>query len=192
MKVVDMRLDGKVFKQMVGVVFEKYRCDEFKFTNTVTGVVGLFVGNNVFQLVNEVTDCDYFGSNDECAVWSIKEVDGEQIRSALENGKQIDTLVKNRIDKILLVNEKQIMFEDGVETYNVWVTRAMIFVCGNKEIAFIKDEVPFSEEIEILRGHDLLSSIPDNEFFTKEAEWEENIVVKCERCVVTISNNEMH
>ena len=40
--VKDLRLNEDIFKRMIGKQFYKYKCDPFVFTNTVTGIVGLY------------------------------------------------------------------------------------------------------------------------------------------------------
>lgn len=36
----DLRLNEDIFKRMIDKQFNKYKCDPFVFTNTVTGIVG--------------------------------------------------------------------------------------------------------------------------------------------------------
>lgn len=51
----NLRLDEEIFKRMISQKFIKYKCDPFVFTNTVTGIVGLYIGEKVFELKNEQT-----------------------------------------------------------------------------------------------------------------------------------------
>lgn len=44
----DLRLYEEIFKKMIGKQFNKYRCDPFVFTNSVTGIVGLYIGNQIY------------------------------------------------------------------------------------------------------------------------------------------------
>ena len=48
---------------------------------------------------------------------------------------------------------------DGEPAYEVWLTRAIIFEVGGREISFEKDTVPFSEEITIQRGYNLIDKL---------------------------------
>lgn len=169
----DLRLDEEIFKKMIGKQFNKYRCDPYVFTNTVTGIVGLYIGEKVFELKNEQSAFQYFDSMDDVALWNIKEVSDSEIHSVFENTEQIDTSINQNINSITLVNEHQIVNIHEQE-YNLWLTRAIIFHLENRDIYFEKDNTAFSEEIEIKRGHDLLSEFPKrNDYFLDQ--WIEGI-----------------
>lgn len=169
----DLRLDEEIFKKMIGKQFNKYRCDPYVFTNTVTGIVGLYIGEKVFELKNEQSAFQYFDSMDDVALWNIKEVSDSEIYSVFENTEQIDTSINQNINSITLVNEHQIVNIHEQE-YNLWLTRAIIFHLENRDIYFEKDNTAFSEEIEIRRGHDLLSEFPKrNDYFLDQ--WIESI-----------------
>ena len=169
----DLRLDEEIFKRMISQKFIKYKCDPFVFTNTVTGIVELYIGEKVFELKNEQTAFQYFDSMDDVALWNIKEVSDSEINSVFENTEQIDTSINQNINSITLVNEHQIVNIHEQE-YNLWLTRAIIFHLENRDIYFEKDNTAFSEEIEIKRGHDLLSEFPKrNDYFLDQ--WFEGI-----------------
>ncbi len=53
MKTIDMRFDSNIFKQMIGKIFDKYRSDEFIFNNSVTGIIGIFIDEKVYEFRNE-------------------------------------------------------------------------------------------------------------------------------------------
>ena len=169
----DLRLDEEIFKKMIGKQFNKYRCDPYVFTNTVTGIVGLYIGEKVFELKNEQSAFQYFDSMDDGALWNIKEVSDSEIHSVFENTEQIDTSINQNINSITLANEQQIVNIHDQE-YNLWLTRAILFHLENCDIYFEKDNTAFSEEIEIKRGHDLLSEFPKrNDYFLDQ--WFEGI-----------------
>lgn len=169
----DLRLDEEIFKKMIGKQFNKYRCDPYVFTNTVTGIVGLYIGEKVFELKNEQSAFQYFDSMDDVALWNIKEVSDSEIHSVFENTEQIDTSINQNINSITLANEQQIVNIHDQE-YNLWLTRAILFHLENCDIYFEKDNTAFSEEIEIKRGHDLLSEFPKrNDYFLDQ--WFEGI-----------------
>lgn len=169
----DLRLDEEIFKKMIGKQFNKYRCDPFVFTNSVTGIVGLYIGNQIYELKNEQTKFQYFDSINDVALWNIKEVKDSDIHSFFEDAKQINTPVNQKIEKITLINEKQVACIDNLN-YSLLVTRAIVFHLENRDIYFEKDNTAFSEEIEIKRGHDLLSEFPKrNDYFLDQ--WIEGI-----------------
>lgn len=171
--VKDLRLNEDIFKRMIGKQFYKYKCDPFVFTNTVTGIVGLYIGEKVFELKNEQTAFQYFDSMDDVALWNIKEANNSEIHSVFENTEQIDTSINQNIKSITLVNEHQ-MINIHDQEYDLWLTRAIVFHLENRDIYFEKDNTAFSEEIEIKRGHELLSEFPKrNDYFLDQ--WIEGI-----------------
>lgn len=184
MKTIDMRFDYNVFKQMIGKTFNKYRSDEFVFNNSVTGTVGIFVDENVYEFSNEQKTVDYFGQQDDYAVFEISTSSENKIKSFFDNTKQIDTPVNQIIKKITVINENQQLFKNGLQTYNVWLTRGIIFDLGDREIAFRKDPCPFSEEIEIYRGYDLINKFPKNTDFLEG--WGNDETPKTENQTITI------
>ena len=169
----DLRLNEDIFKRMIDKQLNKYKCDPFVFTNTVTGIVGLYIDEKVFELKNEQTAFQYFDSIDDVSLWNIKEVNDSEIHSVFENTEQINTPVNQKIEKITLINEKQVACIDNLN-YSLLVTRAIVFHLENRDIYFEKDNTAFSEEIEIKRGHDLLSEFPKrNDYFLDQ--WIEGI-----------------
>lgn len=168
----DNRLDKEIFKSFIGKKFIKYRCDPFLFTDSVTGIVGLYIGNSVYELRNEQESVIYFDVTEDIAVWQIRETEDSQIRSFFLDTKQIDSPVNQIITGISMINEHQCVSFTN-QKYDRWETRAVIFHLENRDICFEKDESDFSEEIEIRRGYNLLNEYPKrNNFFLDE--WEGN------------------
>ena len=165
MKKIDMRFDAYFIHSWIGKEFKKYKCDAFDFTNSVTQIVGLYIGDAVYALTNKQEAVDYFGNKDDVAVFKLKASDDVSIKSAFVDVEMIDTPVGNPITAVKLVNECQKLSIDGEPAYEVYLTRAVIIEVGGREISFEKDTVPFSEEITILRGYDLQNKISDNEGF---------------------------
>lgn len=167
-KIQDFRLSESHFNTFIGKCFRKYRCDSFEYTNSVTGVVGIYINDKTFELRNEQESIQYFDSVDDIAVWGFREVTENDIRSFFEDTDQIDTPVDEIVKKITLVNEHQkVKISDDI--YELWITRAIIFHLETKDIYFEKDNTAFSEEIEIKRGHDLANEFPKkNDFFLNQ------------------------
>ena len=61
MKSIDMRFDLKMIQNWIGKLFNKYKCDAFDFTNSVTQIVGLYIGDKVYSLTNIQEPVDYYG-----------------------------------------------------------------------------------------------------------------------------------
>lgn len=181
----DFRLNKSVFKSLIGNNFKKYKCDPFEYTNSVTGIIGIYVGDKAFELRNEQQSIKYFDSNDDIALWSFNEVKPNDIHSFFEDTEQIDTPVDEKIEIITLVNENQKAIIAN-KSYEMWITRAIIFHLENKDIYFEKDNTAFSEEIEIKRGHDLINEFPKkNDFFKNQ--WVDGIKTSIESEFISIT-----
>jgi len=185
MKKIDMRFDVDCAKNMIGKEFVKYRCDRFDFTNSVTQIVGIYVGNKTYSLTNIQDTVDYYGTEDEISVYRFLETSTDTIRSAFADVEQVDTPVNSKIERIRFVNERQTITEQGKITYDVQLTRAVIFCFNDREISFEKDVVPFSEEIIIRRGYDLVDTVTGTDAFYEG--WPSGAEPKCVREVIEIS-----
>ena len=185
MNPIDMRFNVNVIKGLIGKTFIKYKCDAFDFTNSVTQIVGIYIGERVFSLTNIQENVDYFGNADDIAICRFTETADDRVKSAFKDTEMITTPVGGTINKILLINENQKLYKNGKELYNVWLTRAMVFFVDGREISFEKDNVPFSEEIIIQRGYDLIEKLSDEkEFLTS---WSEGLVPDCKRDILSIA-----
>ncbi len=58
-------------------------------------------------------------------------------------------------------------------TYDIYLTRAIVFKTSSKEILFEKSIVPFSDEIDIYKGDNAISHIEDCNDFLEG--WDEGI-----------------
>lgn len=179
METIDMRFNIITIKKLVGKMFSKYKCDAFDFTNSVTQIVGLYIGEQVYSLTNIQENVDYFGNIDNIAICRFSEKGDDDIKSAFKNTKMITTPVDGIIDKIILVNENQKLSKNNEALYNVWLTRAIIFFVGEREISFEKDNIPFSEEIIIRRGYNLFEKLSDEKEFLMS--WDKGFIPECTR-----------
>lgn len=184
MKNIDMRFDQEVISKWIGQTFVKYKCDPFIYTNSVTSIIGLYIDKNIFELNNIQATVDYFGTTDDCGVFTVKESEDAAIKSFFDNVEQIDMPISEKITKITLVNENQRIYENGKQTYNVWLTRGIIFHFKEREISFEKDSVPFSEEIIIQKGYGLINKFSDEKDFLEG--WADEKIPACSREILTI------
>lgn len=180
----DMRFNQAFVKSLVGRKFEAYKCDAFDFTNSVTQIVGLYIGGTVYKITNVQEPVDYFGAKEDMAVCRLLKADNGDIQSAFSDVKQIITPVNEFIHAITLVNEEQKLFRKDKPLYDVWLTRGIIFHLGEREISFEKDDVPFSEEIIIQRGYNLKEKFESPCGFLDG--WDDDYRPECRRDFVTI------
>ena len=168
MNIIDMRFDFDIIRSWIGKEFKMYKSDAFEFTNSVTQIVGLYIGDDVYALTNIQEEVDYFGTVEDMAVSNLAVVEESEIKSAFLDVEMRSTPVHEEITSVKLVNKQQNIAINGKPTYEVWLTRAIIFEVGGREISFEKDTVPFSEEITIRRGYNLIDKISDNTGFLEE------------------------
>ena len=184
MKTIDMRFNADIIQEWIGRKFVKYKCDAFNYTNSVTQIVGLYIGDEVFSLTNLQEAVDYFGIVEDMSVSRISKVEDSEIKSAFKNVEMVSTPVGAQITSVTIVNEQQKMAINGEPAYEVWLTRAIIFDVDGHEILFEKDTVPFSEEITIQRGYNLIDKISDNDDFLQE--WDDEYAPEYSREVIEI------
>ncbi len=185
MKTIDMRFDLSLIKRWIGKKLIQYKNDPFEFTNSVTQIVGLYIDEDVYSLTNIQETVDYFGTTDDIAIFKLSRSNSNQISSAFKDVEMVNTPVNDVIKSVRIINEQQKISKDGEEGYEVWLTRAIIFAVGDREISFEKDTVPFSEEIIIQKGYNLTELIADNTGFLDD--WDDDIIPECIREIIDIS-----
>lgn len=184
MKTIDMRFDEAMLKGWIGKKFCEYRNDPFDFTNTVTQIIGLFIDDETYALTNIQEEIDYFGIEDSASVFKLNSCSKSDIKSAFIDVQMIKTPINEVITGIKLVNETQQISIDGELKYSVYLTRAIIITAGGREISFEKDNIPFSEEIVIQRGYNLIEKCSNEKTFLDG--WDDNYTPEVSRDIITI------
>ena len=184
---LDMRFDVNILRQLVGKTFVEYKCDPFDYTNSVTQIVGFVIGDGTYKITNIQENTDYYGDEESVSICKFTKTDEDDVRSAFNDIEMIKTPVNGTIDRIVLVNENQSITRNGTEQYNVWLTRGIIFFVNGREVSFEKDIVPFSEEIIINRGYNLLEKFSDEKDFLMY--WDDDTIPKCQREIVEITGS---
>ena len=187
MKQIDVRFsasDMALIKEMVGKKLVKYKCDPFEFSTSVYGIVGIAFEDAAFAFTNTIVPMDYYGEQEDVALFKVEQTSFISIRSMVQNQTMIETPVESVVTEVMVVNELQQLFEKGIETYEVWVTRGIIFKFEDgHELSFEKN-IWFSEDITVEKGYDLLQRFtPTTEF---EEGWSGNYLGKCSRKVISI------
>lgn len=184
MKNIDIRFkenEVKYLRSLIGNPFHAILHDEFSFVNSSTQAVQFNIGDDVSYLYSFTEPLDYYGSIEEVAVWTLE----KETYPVVRNKKFITMPIELPILRILLVQENQQLFENGEQTYDVWLTRGLLFDFGNVQLALEK-AVWFSEEIYITRGQNLISKFSPASDFCKPDKWSDGIEAKCFREVTQI------
>lgn len=181
---IDVTFDEKtmnIFQNFIGKKFEKYKSDPFVYSPSVYGIVGLYIDKSVYKLTNLTEVFDYYGAKEDVAVFKLENSIDEEINTFIVNGKMIDCNIENTISKIQIVNENQKVFYKGEQTYDVWVTRGIIFLFADGlELSFEKDV--FSELIFIEKGYNLISRFTPEYKFSER--WEDGYTGECTRKII--------
>ncbi len=183
----DVRFTDQMIQSMqamIGRKMIKYKCDPFVYSPAVFGIVGVVTDNGSYAITNTIEVMDHFGSSEDVAIFRFEERPEAEIKSLVDDVKMVDISVGRIIKEIHIVNEHQKLYEKNEQTYDVWLTRGIIFVMDdNLEIAFEKN-VWFSEMITVDRGNHLIEKFaPTSEFAD---DWDMPYHGECERETIVI------
>lgn len=167
-------MNSDTLRKLVGKQFIYYKQDEFIFTNDVYGIVGLCIENEFYALTNFIETRDYFGSNEDVGIFKFYVTKEDDIHSYIQGKEMIEMPVNAEIVRITVINEQQKLFKDSIQTYDVKLTRGLIFeLSDGLEILFEKD-IWLSEDITIKKGYNLIDKISptDTDGWEKEYHFE--------------------
>lgn len=177
MKTIDIRLNPdevSILRSMIGKELSSYLHDEFQYTQSSSQVVGFIVGDKAYYIYSFTEEQDYFGTSEDVAVWNVSDVKFPIV----DKKTFVKTSVNETIKGITLIQENQRVFDDVGQTYDVWLTRGIIFDLGERQVAFEKD-VWFSEEIIVHRGYELSTRFSSTDNFGND--WDESLRTECSR-----------
>lgn len=189
-KQIDVRFDESVMsmlKSMIGKMFNQFKCDSFDYSPMVYGLVGLYIDNKIYKFDNFIEVQDFYGALEDVAILKIHTAEDGEIQSCGEGILMVETPIMAKITGIRVVDENQRLYVKGEQTYNVWLTRGLIFdLEDGREVSFEKS-IWFSEFIHVQRGYDLLKTYQPTDVFLEE--WEENEEYRgeCDRVIRTLS-----
>lgn len=193
MRVIDKRFNQEtiaVISSLAGNTFNKYKSDPFIFTSSVYGIIGVYIGDEVYRISNFIEPTDFYGKDEDVAIFKFELAQDEDIHSYMDDGELIETIVDAQIRKIIVVNEHQKLFHNDIQTYDVSLTRGIIFEMEDeRQIAFEKD-IWFSEEINIHKGQDLISKFAPVETFIENWEEVDDYRAECDREEIVIPSGE--
>lgn len=177
MKTIDIRLkpeEVSKLRSLIGKELSAYWHDEFHYTQSSSQIVKIVAGDKEYYIYSFAEELDYFGSSEDVAVWSLS----DEKFPIVDKKTFVKTPVNETIKGITLIQENQCVFDENGQTYDVWLTRGIVFDLGDRQIAFEKD-VWFSEEIIVHRGYELLTKFASTKDFGKE--WDKSVRTECSR-----------
>ena len=176
----------KELKDLVGKTFESFYCDPFIYSSTVYGIVGLYINGKAYKITCDLNSIQRFFNKDEVAVLKFEECQPSDIMSRMDDGKMINTPMKDTIKSIDVVNELESVLHENEER-SVYSTKGLIFhFASGNELSF---EVCtwFSELITIRKGYELISEFTPTSDFYEEWNEEDGYIPKNKREIVTIA-----
>lgn len=187
MKTIDNRFDNELLKSFIGKTLSKVKYDHFRYTNTVTGIVGFMVENDSYAMINDYEQLDYLGWDDEACVCRIIKKPWDEIASYIDGEVQMETHINEVIKRITIINDHIESFSNDEKDYDIWETRAIIFEFDTYQISFTKQVCFFSMEIEINRGYGLIDKIEKTDKFYDEHDSSNGQILKISREINNIS-----
>lgn len=156
MMVTDTRLsesEKALLTGMIGKTLEAYRCDDRTFGGVTSsfGIVGIWVGGEVYAVANEVEGRMHFGELDDVAALSIAKASADDLASPLVGQKQVDVHVGKTIEDVCLYEDTQTQLDGGVAVCDYRFTSAIVFRFAHSQLV-LGSSGWMSEDIEITRG----------------------------------------
>ncbi len=188
MKLIDVRFsadDLAAIKAVAGKKLLKYKCDPFVFSTAVYGIVGISFENISLAFTNLAEVMDYFGDDEDVAIFKMKRMPYESIKSMVQNQDMIETPVGAVIKEISIINECQRLFDNNALIYEIWLTRGIIFRFEDGHELSLEKNIWFSEDISVEKGYNLLERFTPAEEFGKG--WSGNYRGECSRELVKLA-----
>jgi hypothetical protein len=183
-KVNDYRFDQNLFKSFIGKTFNKYKHERFLFTNTVTLYLGFMIDNISYEISNDYEAVDFLDLDGEATICRINQKPWPEILS--NDDKVIETEIEKTIKSITIINDNFISKSYGKINYDWWETRAIIFNFGELEVSFEKTDCPFSMEIEVNKGYDLINKVEDGKFIISDFEQSDEQTIEVNREIIKL------
>lgn len=187
MKQIDVRfsaVDIEAINKMVGRTMDKYKCDPFIFSTSVYGLVGVCIEGESYAFTNFVEVMDYFGEMEDVAIFKVAHVPFDEIHSMIQNQEMMEMPVGRIISSVSVVNEHQKLYEGDQQTYDVWLTRGIIFQFDDGHELSFEKSIWFSEEINIGKGYDLINEFSLTDEFGEG--WEGEYRGECSREIILL------
>lgn len=187
MKKYDVRFTSEMIselKDMIGKKLIQIRCNPFEFSTAIYGIVGIVTEDKAYSFTNMVEVADYYGDLEDVAMFRVEKTDVDKIQSKIPGKVMIDIPVNGAIKGIRIIEEHQEVFQNGLQTYDVWLIRGIIFDMEDGLEISLEKAVWFSEMIYVERGYDLLSKYVSTSEF--EDDWSPGYIGKASRTIIEL------
>ena len=192
MTAVDKRLNAdemQMLRALIGKKILSFRHEEFHPTHASYGAVGIETEQGMIYLFSDLEPLSAYGYVDDVAVWTLTRerrawIDESPYAYVFASASPVNATVK----EIHVVQEHQRLYENGGQTFDVRVTRGIIFDFGDYQYSLEK-AVWFSQLIFIEKGNDLINTFDSTDKFVAadwNEGWDEGVTAECDREIVVI------
>ena len=187
---IDKRLTDEemnILRQLIGKKIVSFRHEEFRPTHASYGAAGIETEQGMIYLYCQTEPINYFGSvGDEAVLTLTRErhawLDESPYAYVLAAASPVNETVK----EIHVVQDHQRLYENGEQTFDVWLTWGIIFEFGDYQYSLEKAQ-GFSGLIFIEKGNDLINTFSSTDEFENPEFWTDDCIAKCDREIVVIS-----
>lgn len=150
--------EKEALKQCINKNFKKFRSDPIE-DGWVFHNLALYIDDNIYRIRNEIEPTDYFGYPDDVSKIHFESIQENEVESWLENVKQIDVEINDKIKKIFIINEKQTKYKNNESVHEMYFTKGIVFETSLRQYSFMKEEWDYEEHIEIDRGVNVIDKL---------------------------------
>lgn len=187
MNILDTKISGaerELLMRLIGKQLHKIRHDEYFAVDSIYRGLGVFVGDEAYEIGCALQCVDYFGGDEEISVLGVHPISPETSTSHLVGVKQVDETIERTIEDVILYEDTHILLEDGVETDRHLFTLAIQFVFSGTSVLF-RMHSPISEMISVTFGRGAASALPRPECLVDEPE-DPRYVYRAEQTVISL------
>ena len=163
MEITDARLtdnERELLARAIGGRLEKFRCEAYnaKIRAAAWGILGLFIDGRVIAIERQQKMLLWHGEMGEVAVTQVHEAAPEDIICRLIGSRTVDHPVWSVIRDILLYEDSEYKFRDGVDLDRFDMTTAIVLQLDHTQL--VLRFTPIMELIDIYRGPNTENRIP--------------------------------
>ena len=190
---IDKRLNDEeinILRQLIGKKIVSFRHQEFRPTPASYGAVDIETEKGMIYLFSDLEPLPAYGDVDDVAVWTLT----RECRSWIDESPYAYVFasaspVNEPVKEIHVVQEHQRLYKNGEQTFDVRVTRGIIFDFGDYQYSLEK-AVWFSPLIFIEKGNDLINTFDSTDHFVScewNDGWDDDVTAECDREILLIS-----
>lgn len=187
---IDKRFNDEemnILRQLIGRKIISLRHEKFQPTHASSGAVCIETEQGMIYLYCQAEPMNYFGDDDEESVLALS----HERRKWLDIDKfsyvlAVESPVNETVKEIHVVQDHQRLYENGEQTFDVWMAWGIIFDFGDYQYSLEKSR-GFSGIIFIEKGNDLINTFTSTDEFEDPDSWTDDCIAKCDREIVVIS-----